>query len=81
MGRAVIVKASALTKYRRMDAGFFVGLVDGREADAAIEAAQQAHARALARLQRTIDAKVKVAARAKKLIDDGDVVPIDDQPT
>lgn len=74
--KAAIVQASTLAKYNRMDAGFYLGLVDGEEQAADIERARKNLDAAITRLHNVIVRATEVAARTQRMIKDGEVVPI-----
>lgn len=85
--KVVAVILSTVKKYRRLDPSFYVGAIDGHEQAKKVEDAKASVARAISRLQNAIAEQTAQAARTRRLIDSGEVVPItpgntsDDQTT
>lgn len=79
--KTAIVSSAAIRKHGRLDAGFYLGLVDGRTAEQALIAAEQRVRRATRHLL-TVTARVRTRAlETRKLIESGEVVPIDVENT
>lgn len=74
--KAAIVKASTIAKYGRLDAGFYLGQVDGEEQSAKVERARRQVDASIKRLQNAISEATEAAARTQQMIQDGEVIPI-----
>jgi hypothetical protein len=59
-----------------MDAGFYLGLIDGQEQAEKVERARRNLTAAISRLQNAIDEATEVAARTQRMIKEGEVVPL-----
>jgi len=73
--KVVIVKSSTMAKYGRMDAGFYMGQIDGEDPAEKVEAAVKQLQKAETRLQNALAAQEEAAANAQRMIDEGEVVP------
>ena len=74
--KAASVQASTMFKHGRMDPGYYLGLVDGEDADEKVARAEKAVKQAQSRL-RTAKAKRREArARTARLIREGEVSPL-----
>ena len=76
--KIAIVSAAAIQDhpYSRLDAEHYLGLVDGKEPQAAVEDAKRRVDTAIARLSNTITSAAFAYARVQQLIKEGKVVPI-----
>lgn len=75
--KAVIVKAGTVAKYNRLDAGFYLAQVEGRDATDRVDYYRDKVVSATNKLQAAIDDMVEAAARQRRMIDDGEVVPLE----
>lgn len=69
------VTSSTLSEFGRMDAGFYLGLVDGEDAQASVERAQRGVDRAVVRLKNAVTKATEASARTQRMIQEGKVVP------
>jgi hypothetical protein len=72
--KVAIVKCSVIREHRRMNAGHFLGQVDGEDAQQQIAAAKRRLERAIAHLNLRIQKAAEAAARTQRLIDEGKIV-------
>lgn len=73
--RAAVVSSKTIAKYGRMDPGFYLGLVDGKEENAAVDRAELRVKQAA----RAVTARAEARARRAQMISSGEVVPIPDR--
>lgn len=74
--KAAVVSFSTLTKHRRWDADFYLGMVDGREHKEKIKQ-RQAQLRSLRQGLRTLRAQAQAhKARVAAMIAAGEIVPL-----
>jgi len=75
--KIAIVKASTVAANdNRLDAGHYLGQVEGRDAMDRVEYYKKKADSAVTKLQGAIDDMVEAAARQKRMIDNGEVIPI-----
>ena len=76
--KAAIVSSAgiAASPNHRLDAGYYLGLVDGKEPQMAVEDAKKRVDTAITRLSNTITSATEASARTQRLIKEGKVVPI-----
>ena len=73
--KAAIIPSSAMTKYGRMDAKFFVGTIDKDRGKLSVEKAKEAVKNAKYRLKLAIRNQEKESQRIDALIASGEVIP------
>ena len=69
------VSAAAIAKHKRLDAGYYLGLVDGADIDEAITRAEAQVAGAIKRLVTLCRQKQEHSQRIAKMIHDGEIKP------
>jgi hypothetical protein len=74
--RACIVSSSTIAKYRRWDAGFYCGMVEGKEIDEAIIGAEKRLRSAARSLVNLWQKKKEHEVRIRRMIAAGEVRPL-----
>lgn len=74
--KCAIVKASAIAKHGRMDADYYLGMVEGRDHDERIAFYRGRVQSAAVKLEEACDAKIEDTARVTRMIQDGEIIPI-----
>ncbi len=79
--KAASVAAAALcaSKHVRIDAKYFLGQVDGQEQSQEVEVAKRHVGRSLKRLESAVQQQTAAAARTRRLIESGEIVPIESE--
>jgi len=73
--RCAIVSSATIAKYKRLDPGFYLGQVEGEEAQDRVDAAKKRLESAERSYQRALDEQKESDERVEQMIQDGEIVP------